>query len=147
MNISEFLYDISQTYPVSRGVNAEKVLEDARTYLVGKLYKKVIDFDRAKTLIFDNYDKKTFPEPKVLLGYLNQCELKNYTTTGDDGSLVVMTLPNGVMYSFEIAPFGKSPEDLKKEITYKYGNVQVRTYPKGSVLIGKEVFTGGGVNE
>lgn len=137
MNISVFLFDISQTYPVLRGVNAEKVLEDARTYLVGKLYKKEIDFDRAKRLIFDNYDKRTFPEPKVLYGFLSQCELKNYHTTADDGSLVVITLPNKAIYSFEVTSFGRNLEDIKKEIIHKYGNVQVKTYPKGSVLIGK----------
>lgn len=139
--ISEFLFDISQTYPVSRGVNAEKVLEDARTYLIGKLYKKEIDFEKAKTLIFDNYDKRTFPEPKVLYGYLNQCEIKNYATTEDEDCLVVVTLPTGVIYPFEVAPFGRSIGEIKSEIVSKYGNVQVRTYPKGSVLLGREVIT------
>ena len=140
-NIGQFLADISQTYPVTRGVDEEKAIENARVYLVGKLYKKEIDFEKAKTLLFDNYDKRIFPEPKVLYGYLSQCEVKNYHTTADDGSLVVMTLPNGRIYSFELTSFGHTIEEIKGALIKKYGNVQVRTYPKGSVLIGRDVVT------
>ena len=139
--ISEFLFDISQTFPVRSGLNAEKVLEDTRTYLIGKCYKKEFDFDRAKSLLFDDYKQKTFPLPKEILAYLMQSEVKNYTRSEDEGCLVVATLPNGVMYSFEIAPFGRSAEEIKKQMVSNYGNVQIKTYPKGSVLIGKEVIT------
>lgn len=137
--ISEFLFDIAQTYPV-RGGNPDVVLEDTRTYLVGYLYNKDIDFVQAKKLIFDNYDQKTFPTPKTLLGYLNQCEIKKYEHCADEGGLVVMTLPNGAIYSFEITGFGKPFEDIKKQAVAKYGNVQIKQYPKGSVLIGKKVI-------
>ena len=140
-NIGQFLADISQTYPVTRGVDEEKVIENARVYLVGKFYNKEIDFQKAKNLIFDNYDKRTFPEPKVLYGYLSQCEVKNYHSTADDGNLVVITLPNNMMYAFEITSFGHTIDEIKSSIIKKYGNVQVKIYPKGSVLIGRKVFT------
>lgn len=58
----------------------------------------------------------------------------------DTGCLVVVTLPNGTMYPFEITSFGDSLETIKKTIVSKYGNVQIRIYPKGSVLIGKKVI-------
>lgn len=136
--ISEFLFELSQTYPI-RGGNPDVVLEDTRTYIVGYLYNKDIDFVQAKKLIFDNYDSKTFPTPKVILSYLNQCEIKKYEHCEDEGGLVVITLPNGAIYSFEITGFGKPIEDIKQQAIAKYGNVQIKTYPKGSVLIGKQV--------
>lgn len=136
--LGEFLYELSQTYPM-RGGNPDVVLEDTRTYLVGYLYNKDIDFVQAKKLIFDNYESKTFPTPKVILGYLNQCEIKKYEHCADEGGLVVMTLPNGAMYSFIISGFGRSIESIKKKVIDKYGNVDIQIYPKGSILIGKTV--------
>lgn len=138
--ISEFLFDISQIYPISRGLNAEKVLEDTRTYLVGKIYNKTIDYKKAKTLMFDNKELKVFPKPSVIYDYLAQCEIKNYANCEDEGALVVITMPNGVMYDFTVTGFGKPLSQIKSEIVEKYGNVQVKTYPKGSVLIGKQVI-------
>ena len=138
--LGEFLFDISQTYPVSRGVNAEKVLEDARTYLIGKLFRKEIDYEKAKTLFFDNYDKRTFPEPKVLYEYLNQCEIRNYQTSSRDGELVVFRLPEGKVYSFTVSGIGKPLGFYKSDIERRFGKCKMETYPKGSVLIGTEVF-------
>lgn len=56
------------------------------------------------------------------------------------GRLVVATLPDGRLYSFEITKFGDTFEEIKKKMVHKYGNVQIKTYPKGSVLIGEKVF-------
>jgi len=140
-NIGEFLIDLSQTYPVTRGVNAEKVIEDARTYLVGKLYKKEIDFQKAKTLIFDNYDKHIFPEPKLLYHYLAQCEVKNYSESEGEGNLVVMTLPSGRKYTFTICGIGNSIYSIKESVKEKYGEyLKVEIYPAGAVMVGNEII-------
>lgn len=130
--------DISQTYPVTRGVNAEKVIEDARTYLVGKFYNKELDFKKAKTLIFDNYDKRTFPEPKVLYSYLSQCEVKHYNEAQDEGALIVVIYANGMKHAFTVCSEGVSLKQLKE----KNPDCVVEKYPPGSVLIGKKVFIG-----
>lgn len=133
--VSEFLFDIAQTYPV-RGGNPDVVLEDTRTYLVGYLYNKDIDFVQAKKLIFDNYDSKTFPTPKVILSYLNQCEIKKYEHCEDEGGLVVITLPNGITYDFTVSGIGRPLDDITNEIHEKYGKCDIKTYPKGTVRIG-----------
>lgn len=138
--IGDFLMDISQTYPVVRGVNAEKVIEDARTYLVGKLYNKEIDFQKAKTMMFDTYDKRTFPEPKVLYNILYQCEVKNYDVSANEGSLVVITLPDGRKYNFTVSGIGRPLSTIKDEILKKYGGCEVKTYPKSTVMIGNKIF-------
>ena len=140
--IGDFLMDISQTYPIKTGINAERVLEDARTYLIGKLYKKEIDFIKAKNLLFDNYDKRTFPDPKTLYSYLAQCEIKNYHECESEGSLIVLTLPNGVKYQFTVTACGRSLGAIKDEIKEKYGAFpKIETYPAGTVIIGDKVFT------
>lgn len=137
--MSEFLFDISQTYPIRGGLNAEKVLEDTRTYLVGKCYKKEFDFDKAKSLIFDEYKQKTFPLPKEILGYLLQAEVKSYKECADEGDLIVITLPNGVIYDFTVCASGRNINTITDELKFKYGTFEIKQYPKGSVLMGREV--------
>ena len=44
--MGEFLVDIAQIFPIPRGRNAERVIEETRTYLIGYCYNKIIDFDR-----------------------------------------------------------------------------------------------------
>lgn len=139
--MGDFLMDISQTYPVLKGVNAEKVIEDTRTYLIGKFYNKEIDFDKAKTLLFDEYEKRIFPEPKTLYHYLSQCVINHYFVPEDNGCLVVMKLPQGRIYSFEVTSFGIPLEEIKKDAARRFGNAQISIYPKGSVLIDEEVIT------
>lgn len=137
--LGDFLVDISQTFPIRQGLNADKVIENARTYLVGKLYNKDIDYQKAKTLIFDDYDKKNgFPEPKVFYHYLSQCIIKHYDDCVDEGSLIAITLPNGRIYDFTVCGFGKPIDLIKDEINKKFGNCTVRKYPKGTVRIGND---------
>ena len=137
--LGEFLIDISQTFPIRQGLNADKVIENARTYLVGKLYNKEIDYQKAKTLMFDEYEKKNgFPEPKILYHYLIQCEIKHYDECVNEGSLIAITLPNGVIYDFTVCGIGKPLGVIKDEISKKYGSCTVKMYPKGTVRIGNK---------
>ena len=68
-----------------------------------------------------------------------QAQYKEYCEN-EIGRLVIATLPDGRMYSFEITTFGETLENIKKKMVHKYGNVQIKTYPKGTVLIGNKVF-------
>ena len=139
--IGDFLMDISQTYPIRQGISAERVLEDARTYLIGKLYNKEIDFQKAKTLMFDTYEKKKgFPEPRVLYNYLAQCEIKHYDISKDEGSLVLITLPTGIQYNFTVSGIGGSLGTIKQEIVDKYGDCKIEMFPKGTVIIGNQII-------
>lgn len=138
--IGDFLMDIAQTYPIRQGVNAERVIENARVYLIEKLYNKEIDFQKAKTLMFDNYEKKNgFPEPRVLYNYLIQCEVRHYDPSKNEGSLVVITLPNGYPYVFTIHGNSRPYNEIVDEIKFKYGSCKVETYPPGTVMIGKTI--------
>ena len=136
--IAAFLFDIAQTYPIRSGLNAEQVIEDTRTYLVGKCYNKKFDFDKAKSLLFDDYKQKSFPLPKEILAYLMQSEIKNYHECENEGSLIAITLPNGITYDFTVCGFGRPLENIKQEIQNKYGDCEIKTYPKGTVRIGNK---------
>lgn len=134
--IAEFLFDIAQTYPIRSGLNAEQVFEDARTYLIGKCYNKDFDFNKAKSLLFDDYKQKSFPLPKEILTYLMQAEIKNYHECENEGSLIAITLPNGITYDFTVSGIGRPLGVIKNEIHEKYGQCEIKTYPKGTVRIG-----------
>lgn len=139
--IGRFLLDIAQTYPIRSSLNAEQVIEDARTYLIGKCFKKEFDFDKAKNLLFDEYKLKTFPLPKEILGFMLRAEIKNYHECENEGAFVVITLPNGISYDITISAIGRSLDTIKDEIKNTYGACDVKTYPKGTVRIGKKIFT------
>ncbi len=137
--ISEFLFDIAQTFPIYRSGSIETVIEDVRTYLVGYLYDKEIDFSRAKKLIFDKHEKTTFPTPHELLDALMKSEIVHVKSSEDYEKVVVLTLPNGYKYVFTLCNTGKTLDEIKEECTHKYGECKFKTYPKGTVLIGDKV--------
>lgn len=136
--IGDFLIDIAQTYPIRSGLNAEQVIEDARTYLIGKCFKKELDFNKAKNLLFDEYKLKTFPLPKEILGFMLRAEIKNYHECENEGALIVITLPNGLKYDFTVSGIGRHIETIKEEILKKYSDCDIKTYPKGTVRIGNK---------
>lgn len=143
MKLFEFLRDLESFYPLNE--SEEKVNKRLSSYvdiLEGEILKSGKSYDYAKILkhIQMNYRYKQFPSLPDILDFMNVGEIRETTTCEDDGCLVVITMPNGVMYPFEIASFGKPIDEVKKQIVEKYGNVQVKTYPKGSVLIGKQVI-------
>ena len=70
----------------------------------------------------------------------NTLKIYNYQASSDEGCLVTIQTPKA-LYAFEMCGFGKDIEEVKKEIAKNYGNSQIRTYSRGSVLIGREVFT------
>jgi hypothetical protein len=62
--------------------------------------------------------------------------------SANEGALVVITLPNGVRYDFTVSGIGRPIENIKEEIKNKYGKYpEIKTYPKGTVIIGDKVFT------
>ena len=139
--MGEFLVDIAQIFPIPRGRNAERVIEETRTYLIGYCYNKNIDFERTKKTIFDNYTGQYFPTPNLLLGYLLQNEIKSYDSCVNDGSLLLITLPNGQQYEFVVSSFDKPLSKIKEDIERKHGNCTIEAYPKGTVIIGGKIFT------
>lgn len=144
MKLFEFLRDLETFYPLNE--SEEKVNKRLSSYvdiLEGEIVKSGKTYDYAKVLkhIQMNYRYKQFPSLPDILDFIKVGEVNEVIHGEDEGCLVVVTLPNGTIYPFEITTFGKSLDEVKKAIVAKHGNVQIKTYPKGSVLIGKEVIT------
>lgn len=144
MNLFEFLRNLEAFYPLNE--SEDKVNKRLSSYvdiLEGEIVKsgKKYNYDKVLKYIQMNYRYKQFPSLPDILEFMVQGEVKEIAECKDEGCLVVVTMPNGVKYPFEVAPFGKSVEEIKKHVISNYGNVEVRIYPKGTLLIGNEVFT------
>ena len=144
MNLLDFLRELEGFYPLNE--SEEKINKRLSSYVsilekeITKRNKKY-DFEKVLRNIQMSYKYKSFPSLPDILEFLNIGELKNVQHVQGEGSLAVITLPNGAIYPFEIAPFGNEIEEIKKRISRVYGNYQLRTYPKGSVMIGTEIVT------
>lgn len=143
MNLFEFLRNLESFYPLNEP--EEKVNKRLSSYvdiLEGEIVKsgKTYNFEKVLRTIQMNYRYKQFPNLPDILDFMKLGEIKNtFDTCKDEGCLAVVTLPNGVIYPFEISPVGNQINDIKKKLTAVYGNYQLKTYPKGSVMIGTQV--------
>ena len=139
--IIKFLTELSGTYRIPED-SFDRVINDTANYLMRNLPAYEIDFEKVKDAVFDKYrpKAKVFPEPYFIKECMQYGKIYKYDPSNDEGCLVTIQTPKA-LYAFEMCGFGKDIEEVKKEIAKNYGNSQVRTYPKGSVLIGKEVFT------
>jgi hypothetical protein len=144
MNLFEFLRKLEAFYPLNE--SQEKVDNRLSSYvdiLEGEIVKRGKKYDYSKVLkhIQMNYRYKTFPSLPDLLDFLNIGEVRESINCKDEGCLVVIRLPESKVYAFEVAPFCRDLEDLKKDAASRFGNSKIEIYPKGSVLIGDTVIT------
>lgn len=138
--LEDFLINITDFYPISSNKNYNNVIAQSVDYLMEFCCGKEIDFKKARNYIFDNYKFKGFPDLALLKESLLNSEVIKFKHCEDEGGLVVVTLPTGKIFTFEISAFGKSLDDIKKQVVSNYGNVQIRTYPKGTVMIGTTII-------
>lgn len=144
MKLFEFLRDLEAFYPLNE--SEEKVNKRLSSYvdiLEGEIIKsgKAYDYEKVLKHIQMNYRYKQFPSLPDILDFIKVGEIEEVTKCEGEGSLVVVTLPNGYIYPFEVSGIGKPIEYYKDDITRKYGKCDIKVYPKGSVLIGREVIT------
>ena len=144
MKIWEFLEELAFFYPPNiKDEDKKRLYSSYVENLEGIVISNKCEYDWKKVLqaIQRTYTFSKFPPLAEIIKVLPECvKVKPYQESEDEGALVVITMPNGVMYDFTITGFGKPLSQIKSEIVEKYGNVQVKTYPKGSVLIGKQVI-------
>lgn len=144
MNLFEFLRELEAFYPLNEA--QEKVNKRLSSYvdiLEGEIIKrgKKYNYEKVLKYIQMNYRYKQFPSLPNIMDFLNIGETRDVVNVKDEGCLVVMKIPQGRVYSFEIASFCKSIDEIKREASAKFGNAQISIYPKGSVLIGDKVIT------
>lgn len=139
--LEDFLINLTDFYPITSTKSYDNVIAQAVDYLMEFCYNKQIDFKKARNFVFENYKFKSFPDMALLKDAIQDSVIRiPYQGGTDDGCVVIITLPNGKMYDFEVCGFGNDIEALKSSIRSKHGNCQISTYPKGTVLIGNEIF-------
>ena len=144
MNLFEFMRSLESFYPLNE--SQEKVNKRLSSYvdiLEGEIVKsgKKYDYDKVLKYIQMTYRYKTFPSLPDILEFMEQGIVRETFNCKDEGCLVVLKTGGGHIYSFEISPTGRSLDDIRKDATKRFGNVQITTYPAGSVLVGDKVFT------
>ena len=137
-----FLEDLSVFFPIASTRDKDRVIESYAEYLLQVCEFKNYKFSVIKKWIINNYTKSGFPEVTFIRDALKQGEIVNIQTSSDDGKLAVVTLPNGQVYSFVITANAiRSISDIKEDVKRKYDTYpDVKIYPKGTVLIGNDVF-------
>lgn len=142
-NLTKFLLEIENLYPIE-AKRKDRVIQMSVDFLLQFCLDRKIDWKKAKDEVLNNYSYNKFPD----LAFLRDCIVKSYVfetnIAKDEGCLVLMIMPDGYIYSFEITSFGHSIEELKQRINNRLKeqkkNCTVKIFPKGSTLIGNKVF-------
>lgn len=145
MQIWEFVRELAFFFPLSgTDEHKDRIFDSYVENLEGISISNKCEYDWKKVLqaIQRTYTYSKFPPLADIIKVLPECKIfKPYQECENEGGLVVITLPNGVKYDFIISGIGKPFETIKQEITEKYGNCDIQKYPKGTVIIGNQVFT------
>lgn len=144
MTIWEFLSELEFFYKYSGSDNDKNRLFSSYVEnLEGICITNRCEYDWKKVLqaIQKTYTYSKFPPLADIIKCLPEGKIyKTYTPCKDDGSLLVVTLPDGRFYDFTICSIGKSLDSIKNEIIEKYGDCNIELYPVGTVRIGKKIF-------
>lgn len=145
MQIWEFVRELAFFFPLSgNDEHKNRIFDSYVENLEGICISNKCEYDWKKVLqtIQRTYTYQKFPPLADIIKVLPECKIfKPYQECTNEGALVVITLPNGVRYDFTISAIGRSLDSIKGEIKDKYGDCEIKTYPKGTVIIGDKVFT------
>lgn len=150
MKIWEFLRELAFFYPMqtSNEKDREKIFSSYVDNLEGIAITNKCDYDWKKVLqcIQRTYTYSKFPPLADIIKFLPECRIiKPYTPCKDEGSLIVITMPNGNTYQFTVCNWGKSLSQYQEEwkLKYKpdeYAQIKIKQYPAGTVIIGDTVI-------
>lgn len=144
MKIWEFLEELAFFYPPNLKDEEKKRLYSSYVEnLEGIVISNKCEYDWKNVLqaIQRTYTYSKFPPLADIIKVLPECKkAKPYQECADEGTLIVITLPTGVRYDFTVTSIGRTLSSIKEEIKDKYGDCEVQTYPKGTVIIGNTVI-------
>lgn len=143
MQINKFLSDLELFYPY-KGTeeNKIKIFETYQENLEGICISNKCDYDWKKILmaIQRGYKKRDFPLLADIINFMPEGKKEEeYKPCKDEGSLIVVTLPNGTIYPFTVAGIGRNQETIFNEIKNKFGTCDIKTYPLNYQIIGTKV--------
>lgn len=137
--IKAFLLKLSYLFPLD-GKRLEPVFETYTDILLEKFLKKEYDLKKLTSYIAQNYKFQSFPPVKFILECLPMAEIHHFNNTANEGEVIIITLPNGIMYSFTVTGFGKDLNLIRYNLRESYGDCDIKRYPKGTVLVGTTVI-------
>ena len=150
MKIWEFLRELAFFYPMEKkeDKDKEKIYSSYVDNLEGIAISNKCEYDWKKVLqcIQRTYTYAKFPPLADIIKFLPECRIeKAYKPCKDEGSLIVITMPNGKKYQFTVCSWGKSLDRYKEEwqLKYKpeeYEKIKIEQYPAGTVIIGDTIF-------
>ena len=138
--IINFLTKLNSIFPMENK-RVDTVFETYTDILLEKCLEKEYDLKKLLSKIVQTYRYTTFPSAKFILECLPYAEIVRCTESiANEGALVVLKLPNSLIYTFTVTDFGKSVKELKADYMKRFGDCEIKMYPKGSVLIGNTVI-------
>lgn len=145
MQIWEFVRELAFFFPLNGTDEAKnKIFDSYVENLEGIILTNKCEYDWKKVLqaIQQTYTYTKFPPLADIIKCLPEGKIeKVYNPCKNEGSLVVITLPNGYPYVFTIHGNSRPYNEIVDEIKFKYGSCKVETYPPGTVMIGKTIVT------
>lgn len=137
--IKDFLMHLTYLFPLE-GKRLEPVLETYSDILLEKFLKKEYDLKKLTSYIVQNYKFRTFPTAEFILECLPMAEIHKVNNVVNEGEVIIMKLPNGMMYSFTVTGYGKHLTEIEGRLKGQYGECVVTRHPKGTTLIGTRIF-------
>ena len=138
MQIWEFVRELAFFFPLSgTEEHKNKIFDSYVENLEGICITNKCEYDWKKVLqtIQRTYTYSKFPPLADIIKCLPKGRIyKPYKECVDEGSLIVITLPDGRIYNFTVSGIGRPLSTIKDEILKKHGPCEVKTYPKGSVM-------------
>lgn len=142
MQIWEFIRELAFFFPLSgTEEHKNKIFDSYVENLEGICISHKCEYDWKKVLqaIQRTYTYTKFPPLADIIKVLPECKIfKPYQECKDAGSLIALTLPNGITYDFTISGIGRPLENIKEEIKNRYGDCEIKIYPKGTIRIGNK---------
>lgn len=145
MDLKEMLFELSEFYPIKGKDEKEdkkKIINRYHDLIKGYILNKDYNWDKVLTNIQINRKYSTFPTVHDIIENLPQFEKKKeYIADKDEGAVLVVELPSGYKYQFEVSNVAKKNfSQLKAELHRRFGDFKLKKYPKGTVIIGDTVF-------
>lgn len=148
MSLQDMLTELLRFYPILNR-KKEDIARDMVTYrelILRAVYdtNKKYDWDKCLKHIQSTRTQRTFPAIADIIAalpysvkYENLYQEKHIDPK--EGALLVITLVSGLKYAFTFSGWEKSVSELKKHCKERFGDCEIKLYPKGTVLIGNEV--------
>lgn len=136
--IKDFLVKLNYLFPLE-GKRIETVFETYTDILLEHCLRKEYDFKKLLSRSVQEWKLTRYPTVKFIIEQLPYAEVvRYYSPAPDEGSLIVLKLPNGFAYTFTATNYAKSLKELMADCTKRYGECEIKIYPKGTIMIGNK---------